>query len=225
MGDRTVDLGAVIRAFIRAVYTEAVTVLTTSLLFILCSLPLITAGAAVIALVEVWTEVVLTEVHGRQIHERERVSLFLRTWRKNLWAGIPYSVVLFFSLAGLVIYRRLSVVTGDILFLLWTLIGLYVVMIVTVWVLRAASIRVRSEATALPGFIETIERAGYSLLERPSFTVLTIASAGSICFLGILSPPVFIVLGPGVLAAGEVVGFEELFGERAETIRAAYAAQ
>jgi hypothetical protein len=32
-------------------------------------------------------------------------------------------------------------------------------------------------------------------------------------------------LGPGFLAAGEVVGFEELFGESAETIRAAYAAR
>lgn len=223
MTDRNVELSAVLRAFVRAAYTESVTVLTTSLLFILGSLPLLTAGAALVATVEVWTDVVLAETTGRRVTERERAANFVETWNANVRAGVPYSVVLLVALAGLVVYRRLSVVTGDALFFLWTLVGLYAMVVVAAWLLRAASIRVRSDGDP-PGFREAMERAGYSLLEVPSFSVLTVAGAGAICYLGVASPAAFVVIGPGLLAAGEVVAFEELFGERAETIRAAYAA-
>ncbi|PSP55763.1 hypothetical protein BRC82_04040 [Halobacteriales archaeon QS_1_67_19] len=223
MTNRDVELGSVLRAFVRVAYTESLTVATTSLLFVLGSLPLITAGSAFVAIVEVWTETVLAESEGRRLRERERAGRFVEAWLANLRAGVPYSAVLLVAMTGLVAYRRLSVVTGDALFFLWTLVGLYAVVVVAVWLLRAASIRVRAAGDP-PRFIAAMRRAGYSLLEEPSFTVLTIVGAGIVCLLGLVSPPVFVVVGPGLLAAGEVVGFEELFGDSAAAIRAAYAA-
>lgn len=223
MVEGDVHPGTVVRAVCRIYYSEALTLGWSSVLFVLGSLPLVTIGASLIALVEIWITVVSTESSGKKINERELLVLFAKTWFDNILAGIPYSLAFLLVGVGSFVYLALGTASGSGIFLLWTLVSFYVVVVVLGWEFRAASIRMRSSTINLPGFRETMERAAYSLIENPWYSILQFAWFGVILFLLRVFPPAFIILGPAVLAISEIVGFEELFGDGAETIRAAYA--
>ncbi|HET7325384.1 MAG TPA: hypothetical protein VFJ06_13740 [Halococcus sp.] len=223
MADGQIQLGTVVRAVGRVCYTEALTVGWSSVLFVLASIPLFTIGASLLALVETWISIITAESRGEVISERERVRLFTDTWRANLVAGVPYSLSLLVIVAGSFVYRILGSTTGSALVLLWTLVSLYVVVIVLGWEFRAASIRMRSAESARPDFREAMGRAAYSLVEEPGYTVLHLAWFGGVLILSSIVPPAFVVLGPAVFAVSETVGFEELFGDGSEAVRAVYA--
>ncbi|MDX1584743.1 MAG: hypothetical protein R3338_14185 [Thermoanaerobaculia bacterium] len=223
MGDGQLSLGTVARTIGRVCYSEALTVGWSSVLFVLSALPLITVGASLLALMETWITVVSTETEGRNLSERERLRVFTSTWRENLLAGVPYSFALLLVVCGSLVYYVLGSVGGSGIFLLWTLVSLYFVVMVLGWELRAASVRMRSPAHDRPHFREAMERAAYSFLDNVGYSVLHLAWFAGILFLVRLLPPAFVMLGPALLVVSETVGFEELFGEGAETIRAAYA--
>jgi hypothetical protein len=223
MADGQISLGTVARAVGRVCYSEALTVGWSSVLFVLSALPLITIGGSLLALVETWITVVSTESEGRDISERDRLNVFLNTWRENLLAGVPYSFVLLLVVCGSLVYYVLGSVGESGLFLLWTLVSLYFVVVVLGWEMRAASIRMRSPAHDRPRFREAMERAAYSFLDHVGYGVLHFAWFAGVLLLLRLLPPAFVMLGPALLAVSETVGFEELFGDGSETIRAAYA--
>lgn len=223
MTDQRFSLGTVIRAVGRVCYSEALTIGWSSALFVLSALPLITIGASLLALVETWITVVTAESRGENVNERERLRKFSTTWRNSLLAGVPYSLALLLVVTGSFVYFVLGSVDESGLFLLWTLISLYVVVIVLGWEFRAASIRMRSSVIEPPRFRDAMEHAAYSYLENPGYTVLHLAWFASVLFVLTFLPAAFVLLGPGILAVSETVGFEELFGDGSEAIRAAYA--
>jgi len=213
--------GTVVRALVRTAYGDLVTLVTTSAIFVALSLPVLTAGASLLALVEVWTDAVYTELEGGEVSERDRARSFLAHWRDSLLAGLPYSLILGTVVAGTFAYVRLLVATRAGLFLIWTVASFYLVAIVVVVLLRAASIRARTDEPL--SFRPAVRRALSSLAEAPGFTVLTVTAAGLVVLLWLVSEVLFVLVVPGFLAAGEVVAFEELFGVGAEKIRIAYA--
>jgi len=223
MASRRPSLGIVARAIGRVCYAEALTVAWSSVLFVLGSLPVLTIGASLLALTETWLTIVDAESEGRNVTERERFGVFARTWRESLFGGIPYSLALALVVAGSLVYFVLGSAGRSGLLLVWTLVGLYLVVIVLGWEFRAASVRMRSPAAERPGFREAMERAAYSVLDSPGYSVLALAWFASVLFSLTVFPPAFVALGPAVLCVTETVGFEELFGDGAETIRAAYA--
>lgn len=223
MADRNVRLGTVVRAVGRICYTEALTIGWSSGLFVLGSLPLLTLGASLIALVETWVTVITTESAGKAVSERERFRLFVGTWRDNIIAGVPYSLVLLFVVGGSFAYFAFGSIGESGLFLVLTLIGLYLVITIVGWEFRAASIQMRSPASDRPRFREAMERAAYSFTENLGYTVLQLAWFAVVLLLLAILPPAFVLLGPAVLAISETVGFEELFGDGSEAVRAAYA--
>lgn len=223
MADGNVRLGTVVRAVGRVCYTEALTVAWSSVLFVLGALPVITIGTSLLALVETWTTVVTAESVGKTTSERDRFRTFVDAWRNNLLAGVPYSLGVLFVVAGSAVYLVLETTSGSAIFLLWTLLSLYVVVIVLGWEIRSASIRMRSPPADRPRFRDAMERAAYSLVEHPGYTVLQFVWFGSVMVLFRVFPPAFVLLGPAVLVVSETVGFEELFGDGSEAIRMAYA--
>lgn len=223
MTDEQLSIGTVVRAVARVCYSEALTLAWSSVVFVLGCLPLLTVGASLLALVETWVSVVTAESLGEKVTERERLRGFVGTWRDNLLAGIPYSVALGLVVVGSVLYFVLGSTGESGLFFLWTLISLYLVVVVLGWEFRAASVRMRAPERDRPSFRESMERAAYSFFDELGYSVLHLAWFGAVLSLLAVLPPAFVMIGPGVLAVSETVGFEELFGDGSEAVRAAYA--
>ncbi|WP_435127419.1 hypothetical protein [Halobaculum sp. D14] len=212
--------GAVLRAAARVLYTELVTVVLTSVAFVVVALPLVTIGAGVLALVETWTTIITERDTGAPVTERERLRLFARSVRRHLRAGVPYSVVLLAVTGLTVVYAVVGLSTQSGVFVVAAVVGVYAVIGVTMWCLRAASVSVRTEPT--PPTRAAAERAGLMLLDRPYFTVLVATFAVVVVVLGALVRVAVPLLVPAVLAVVEVVAFEELAGEGAAEVRATY---
>jgi len=215
-----VRLGTVIRATLRAVYGDLVTVVVTSALFVLVALPVVTVGAGVLALIETWTDVLTRRDTGAPPSERGRAGLFLASVRRNLVAGLPYSAVLAAVVGLTAVYYTLSVSQELAVFLLATLVGLYAVVIAIVWCLRAASFRVRSDPPL--GARGSFHLAGQTFVDHPSFTVLVAAAVAGVLLAGSAAVVTVVLLVPGVLAIIEVVAFEEVAGDGAAAIRSTY---
>ncbi|QIO24801.1 hypothetical protein [Haloarcula sp. JP-L23] len=203
-------------------YKDALTVGWSSPLFILGSIPVVTLGASILALSEMWIEIITSESKGRPVSERERFETFVSEWRNNILAGLPYSILFIVIVGGGYLYLVVGATSGNILALLWALLSLYLIVIALIWMFRAASIRMRSVPEDRSGFRYTMERAAYSLAEEPAFTVLYFVWGGFVISLSQIFPPAFVLLGPGILAVTETVAFEELFGDGAERIRFGY---
>ena len=77
--------------------------------------------------------------------ERGRLRLFARSFSRQLWAGLPYSVLLLADAAPTAVYATVGLARQSGLFVLAAVVGGYFVVGVTLWCLRAASIRVRTE--------------------------------------------------------------------------------
>ncbi|WP_435065091.1 hypothetical protein [Halobaculum sp. EA56] len=212
--------GAVLWAAARVLYTELVTVVSTSLAFVVVALPLVTVGAGVLALVETWTTIIGKRDTGAPVTERARLRLFVRSVRRHLWAGLPYSVALLGVTGLTAVYAAVGLSTRSGVFVIAAIVGVYAVIGVTLWCLRAASVAVRTEPT--PPARVAIERAGLTLLDRPYFTVLVATLAAVVVVLGALVRVAVPLLVPAVLAVVEVVAFEELAGEGAAAVRATY---
>lgn len=217
---REVTPGAVLRAAARVVYGDLVTIVATSLAFVLASLPVVTLGAALLALVDTWTAIVTARDTGAPVTERGRLRLFARSFRRNLRAGVPYSLVLVVVTGLTVVYAVVGVARRSGLFVLAAVVGGYIVIGVTLWCLRAASIQVRAEP-ALP-FRTTVAQAGVMLADRPYFAVLVATLVAVLVVLGALVRVAVPLLVPAVLAVVEVVAFEELAGEGAAAVRETY---
>lgn len=217
---RAVTPSAVLRAAARVVYGDLVTVVTTSLAFVLASLPLVTLGAALLALVDTWTTVITERDTGAPVTERDRLRLFARSFRRSLRPGLPYSLVLVAVTGLTAVYAVVGLARQSGLFVLAAVVGGYVVVGATLWCLRAASIQARTTPT--PPIRVAVERAGVMLADRPYFTVLVATLVIALVVLGALVRVAVPLLLPAVLAVVEVVAFEELAGEGAAAVRETY---
>lgn len=212
--------GAVLRAAARVVYGDLVTVVATSLAFALAALPVVTLGAALLALVDTWTTVVTERDTGAPVTERGRLRLFARSFRSHLWAGVPYSLVLLAVTGLTAVYAVVGVARGSGLFLLAAVVGGYLVIGALLWCLRAASVQVRT--VPVPPTRVAFGRAGVTLADRPYFAVLVATLAAALVVAGALVRVAVPLVLPGVLAVVEVVAFEELAGEGAAAVRETY---
>ncbi|WP_049898168.1 hypothetical protein [Halococcus agarilyticus] len=204
----------------RVIYTELPTVVVTSLLFAVASLPVVSLGAALLALVETWTVVVTRRDSGAPPSERGRARLFVAAFRRHLVAGLPYSLLLS-AVAGLtVLYYVVGLAQESALFLLATLTGLYAVVVAAVWCLRAASFRVRADPPL--GVRQAVGRAGGTFVDHPSFSVLVAAGVGAVLLAATTVRVAIVLVLPGVLAVVEIVAFEELAGDGAAAVRSTY---
>lgn len=215
-----VSPGTTLRAVARVVYGDLVTVVATSLLFVLAALPLVTLGGALLALVATWTEVVTRRDTGAPPSERGRGALFLDALWRNVRAGVPYSVLLV-AVAGLTgVYYAVGVTRGSGLFLLAALVGLYAAVGALAWCLRAASFRVRTDRPL--GAREAFHLAGRTFLDEPAFAVLVGVGFAVALSVGAVVRVLLPLVVPGVLVVVEVVAFEELAGDGAGAVRATY---
>lgn len=212
--------GTVLRAAARAVYGDLVTVVTTSIAFVIAALPVLTLGAALLALVETWTTVITERDTGAPVTERGRLALFARSFRANLRAGLPYSVVLL-AVSGLTtVYALAGVATQSGVLVVAAVVGIYFVVFATLWCLRAASLQVRSDPR--PPTKVAFEQAGLMLIDRPYFAVLVATLVAVVGVVGAVLRIAVPLLVPGVLAVLEVVSFEEVAGEGAAAVRTTY---
>jgi hypothetical protein len=217
---REVTPSAVLRAAARVVYGDLVTVVITSLAFALASLPLVTLGAALLALVDTWTTVVTERDRGAPVTERGRLRLFARSFRRHLRTGLPYSLALVFVTGLTIVYAVVGLARQSGLFVLAAVVGGYLVVGVTLWCLRAASIQVRTTPT--PPTRVAFGQAGATLVDRPYFAVLVATLVVVLVVLGALVRVAVPLLLPAVLAVVEVVAFEEVTGEGAAAVRETY---
>lgn len=217
---RELSPGLVLRAAGRVTYGDLVTVVATSVAFVLASLPIVTLGAALLALVETWTTVITRRDTGAPPSERGRLRLFAASYRRHLRAGVPYSV-LFVVVVGLTaVYAAFGVARQSGVFVIAAIVGAYVVVLVTVWSLRAASVQTREDPAV--GVRLAFERAGLTLVDRPAFAIVLSTIAAVVLVGGVALRVTFPLLVPGILAVLEVVAFEEHLGDGAATVRATY---
>jgi len=217
---RELSPGLVLRAAGRVTYGDLVTVVATSVAFVLASLPIVTLGAALLALVETWTTVITRRDTGAPPSERGRLRLFAASYRRHLRAGVLYSV-LFVVVVGLTaVYAAFGVARQSGVFVIAAIVGAYVVVLVTVWSLRAASVQMREDPAV--GVRLAFERAGLTLVDRPAFAIVLSTIAAVVLVGGVALRVTFPLLVPGILAVLEVVAFEEHLGDGAATVRATY---
>ncbi|WP_254546647.1 YesL family protein [Halomarina pelagica] len=216
------DPAAALAAFGRAVYSDLVSIVVLSVLFSLVSLPLVTIGAATIALVETLTDVVSGELEGGGVSERDRVVHFLETFRANVRRGLPLSVLLLAVVVVTGIYSTIALAARDASFLLGAVVGLYATVIAAALCLRTASLLVRAPADRRPAMRAALHDAAYHLLETPSFSVLVLVFASVLIALCVALQVAVVLLLPGLLGLLEVVSFEETSGEGARRVVLAY---
>ncbi|MDG5819016.1 hypothetical protein [Natronococcus sp. A-GB7] len=218
-GQLEIDLAGSVAAFGRIAYSDLLTLAIVSVLATIASLPLVTVGAAIVALVDTVTAVVTGEGRGGPTKERQRIRLFLESFRANLRRGLPYSAVLLGTIvvAG---YYVLGAAEGSGLFLIGALLGLYAIVIVLAWLLRTASVAVRSSDE--PAFLDAAREGAYIGLEYPWYTALQLVTVGGILLVAFPFPPAYALVVPGLLALLEVVTFEETAGRGAMSLVRAY---
>ena len=201
-------------------YSDLLTIAWASVLFTICSIPLVTVGGAIIALVRTMTVVVTGENRGGPTTERERIRIFLDTFRANVRRGLPYSAALVLTAGTTIYYVIAATQYGSGVLMIGGLIGLYAIVIVLAWSFRAASVTVRSAEE--PGFAAAAREGAYLALEYPSYTVLHLVTLGGLLLVATVFPIAYAIVVPGLIALIEVVSFEETGGQGAMSLVRAY---
>lgn len=217
------DVRASGEALVRVLYRDLVTVVGLSLAWTLAALPLVTVGGATLALCETMTRVVTDRSEDRILTERGRLRAFGRSVRANVLRGLPLSLLSVALLASVWAHAQIYALSEEWLFSVSTLVGLYFLVVGTAWVLRAANLIVRAWPEEAPGTRRAFVHGAELALEHPHFTVLHLLTVGAVLFLASLQPVAVPLLVPGVVAATEVVAFEELVDGGAADIRQYYA--
>lgn len=210
---------AMVSAFARGAYEDAATIVTVSLGAVLGSIPLVTAGVAVIAAVDVFTDTTEIRLNGEKISERERLRRFVAAYRRHLYPGLVLSVPLLGPPIATAVYLRSALATGNAVMLVGAALGIYAVVVGVVWTFRAASLIARGDDVSGTA---ALRDAGYHLLEAPSFGVIHSLLVAVLLGVAVIVPIVVPILLGGLLALLEVVAFEERSGAGAAPLIRAY---
>ncbi|XVH32486.1 hypothetical protein ACNS7O_04685 [Haloferacaceae archaeon DSL9] len=200
---------AALSAFGRIAYSELVTVVLVSLAVSLLSLTLVSIGGAIVAACGTLRRVIDAELNGERVGERERMALFWRLFRRHLKPGIPLSFLLLGTLGATAWYLSAATAARSVELLLGALVGVYAVVVATVWIFRTASVILDAPADAGLQTTDALRIAGYHLLETPWFTVLQCVLVAIIAGVAVGLTVGVVLLLPGLLAVIEVVGFGE----------------
>ena len=204
------NVTASIAAFLRIAYRELSSIVLLNVAFVLASLPLVTVGAAVIALCETVTRMLTDRPPRRATTERDRLRLFASSFREHVVAGVPYSACVIWVAISMISYVRLAAARSDGLFFVGALFGLYVFVILIVWLFRAASVVVRHPERS-PGFRTAVFEGGHLALSAPYYSALQILSVGGLIVVtGIAGGIGIALLFPCLTAVVEVIAYEEL---------------
>jgi len=190
-----VDLMGSVNAFAHIAYSDLMTIVLVSILFALASLPVITIGAAILAAVETMTAVVMGEGRGGPTTERERLRLFVESFRTHLRAGVPYSVILIAVVTTMGIYGFTATIQQSGLLFIGALLGLYAVVIGVTWLFRAASIAVRAPDPIR--FTDAVQNGGYIALEHPWYAAMHLITVGVILLVSVVALPAYVLVVPG----------------------------
>lgn len=184
-------------------YHEIVSVVTLSVVFWLASLPLITVGAALIALFDVVGSVYHD---GAPRGERERLAEFGRSLRRNLVRGLPLTVPILFVLANTALYLFIVVSDRGLQYAVGSLLGLYFCLFVTALSFRTANIMTRARSS----WRTAVRRAVRSWTTHAHFTVLQLVLVVLAVLVSIAIPLSFLLLLPAGLALFELAFYEEI---------------
>lgn len=200
----------------RVIYAELVTVVVASVLTTVAALPLVTVGPAVLAAVEVLTTVVTRRDTGAPPSERRRARLFAEAFRRNLRAGLPFSLLLLAVGGMTAFYYVVGTARDDGGLLVLALLGSYGVVGAVALTLRVGSFRARSSPSS--SAFEAVRMAVRSFAEYGSYTVLWVVALAGLLAAAIVVPVTVPLVVPGVLAAGEVVAFDAAVGDGAAAV-------
>jgi len=215
------DAIAALSAFARIGYSDLLTVIVVSVLTGLAAVPVVTLGGAILAGVDTLTTVIRGEDRrSGPTTERERLRYFFGSFRTNLLRGLPLGLLLTAVVVGTSASLQVAFRGGSTAFLLGLIVGLYAVVLTTIWVYRAASIVVR--ATDPPGGIGSLRAAWQDMTSDLSWTGLQAVYAATLWLVLAWTQFGMLVLLAGLLAVLEVVVYEERNGYGATTLVRAY---
>ena len=221
--DELLNVRASGAAIARIFYRDLVTIVLLSLAWALAALPLITLGSATLALTETITRVITDRSENRLLGERERLQLFRESFRRNLRLGLPVSLLSGGLLFGLWLHTQAYAVSGRWLFSASTVVGLYLLVVGTTWIFRAASLLVRMPADNQLGPVQALVDGAELAIQYPHYTGLQLLTVGGLLMLLSIKPVALPLLFPGTVATVEVIAFEEMVNRGAADIRQYYA--
>lgn len=202
------DVGLVARTVARLCYDHILSIVVLNVLFVVFSIPVVTLGGSVLALLETLATIV-DDPHHRTV--RSRAALFVQNFRGSLIDGIPYTIVLLLTAFSVITYRLVSIQTSDAWYQIGVLVGFYAIVVVPIWLLRVAHLAL-VEAPASSGFYERLVRSGRQAMAYPGFTFLHLSTFAVLLVLSSAVSLLLWFLLPGILVIIEVVAYEELLG-------------
>jgi len=215
----TLDPAGALAAFGRAAYSDLTSVVALSLVFSVAVIPVVTLGPAIIAVVAATHEGVTKRTAGGQTTERERISIFIQTFRSEFRRGLLMTVLPIAVAVVTVWYAGTAIAGQSGPLLIGSILGVYAFIATIAVTFRAATLLTREGA---PTTRQALWDAARHLLTEPAFSALHVLFVGLVIILcaglGIAVP----LLLPGLLAVLEVVSYEETAGGGAIRVVKAY---
>ncbi|GAA0217948.1 hypothetical protein [Halobaculum roseum] len=215
----TLDPAGALAAFGRAAYSDLTSVVALSLLFSVAAIPVVTLGPAIIAIVAATHEGVTERTAGGRTTERERIGVFVRTFRSAFRRGALLTALPVAVAAVTVWYAGTAIASRSGPLLIGSLLGVYAFVATFAVAFRAATLLTREGA---PSTRHALWDAARHLLAAPAFSALHVLFVGLVILicvgLGVAVP----LLLPGLLAVLEVVAYEETAGGGAIRVVKAY---
>lgn len=196
-------------------YQEITSVIVISAVFWLLTIPVVTIGAALLALFEVMGAIYND---GTPSTEQARIKQFVRSVRRNLVKGIPLTLLVLFILVNTGWYFLIAVSERGSYLVIGGLVGIYACLLVLMFSSRVANIMISDGIDWGPA----IRQAGASWRTRPHYTVLQVSIAAIAVIASIAFPIALLLLLPGGLALFELIFYDEMSGTNPRTVLARY---
>ena len=215
-----------LKAYGKILFSEIVSVVALSVLFVFALFPVVTIGAALISLIDTfYSSVAYTGTGGGLPRQTSsRASNFVASIWDYLRVGLAFGVVFVVIVTGILTYFFAALAGSSTVVLLVGVFGVYAVVAVLVVLLRAANIIVHAENdddddTERPGFVPAVRQAYGTVTDHIAYEAVHVVAATAIVLFALLIPfGVGAFLFPGMITLLEVVFYEELDGVGAETL-------
>ena len=202
-------------ALVKLGYYEMTSIVALSVLFWLVSLPLLSVGGAILALFDVLSSVYTgTGPTG----ERDRMSSYLQSVRRNVIRGLPLSGVILFVVFNTYWYFAIGLWGRATQFLLGGIFSVYVILIGIVSMLRLVNIERQTEVAPR----QAIRLTATSWRQHTHFMILQSSVVGVIMGISVVFPAAVLCILPAGLTLFEVAAYEELTGTDPGTMLARY---
>lgn len=202
-------------ALLKVGYHEITSILVLSGVFWLSLIPVVTIGAALLALSDVVGGIYRK---GTPRSEWDRIRRFTRSFRENLVPGLPLSVFVLFVFSNTVAYFLILLSDRAPYYLIGGLIGVYACILATMIAFRVSHIMVCREA----GWRIAARRAVRSWKDHAHFTVLQLAIIAPVLVISLLLPVSILLVLPAGLSLFELVFYKELTGTDPRTALVRY---